>query len=178
VFDKSEDRRPFPICGTGRCRRRGRWLESKKRAGPTSARSASLPQVLSNHSGPNTAAGRRGAKVRSSLDRLNLIGTVLLPGKQTRAFREYDHKSGCVAARQTARALRQRGCKRWRPRSPRPLITLRAYAVRTSPTGGRDPFCLTRKWIANCKPVDRLAILHVLRVKCSGASIKRSRDDE
>jgi hypothetical protein len=61
---------------------------------------------LSNHSGPNTAAGLRRAKVRSSLDRLNLIGTVLLPGKQTRAFREYDQKSGCVAARQTARALR------------------------------------------------------------------------
>jgi hypothetical protein len=55
---------------------------------------------------------------------------------------------------------------------------LKAYAVRTSPTGGPDPFCLARKWIANCKPVDRLAILHVLRVKCSGASIKRSRDDE
>jgi hypothetical protein len=63
-----------------------------------------------------------------------------LPGKQMRAFREYDRESGCVAARQTARAL--------------------------------------RKWIANCKPVDRLAILHVLRVECSGAGIKRSRDDE
>jgi hypothetical protein len=62
-----------------------------------------------------------------------------LPGKQ-RAFREYDQESGCVAARQTARALRKR--------------------------------------IANCKPIDRLAILHVLRVECSGASIKRSRDDE
>jgi hypothetical protein len=32
--------------------------------------------------------------------------TLLLPGKQMRAFREYDQKSGCVAARQTARALR------------------------------------------------------------------------
>ena len=63
-----------------------------------------------------------------------------LPGKQMRAFREYDQESGCVAARQTARALRKR--------------------------------------IANCKPIDRLAILHVLRVECSGASIKRSRDDE
>jgi len=63
-----------------------------------------------------------------------------LPGKQMRAFREYDQESGCVAARKTARALRKR--------------------------------------IANCKPIDRLAILHVLRVECSGASIKRSRDDE
>ena len=71
-----------------------------------------------------------------------LIGydSMLLPGKQMRAFREYDQKSGCVAARQTARALRKR--------------------------------------IANCKPIDRLAILHVLRVECSGAGIKRSRDDE
>ena len=37
---------------------------------------------------------------------------------------------------------------------------------------------LTRKWIANGKPVDRLAILHVLRIKCSGTSMERSRDDE
>ena len=28
-----------------------------------------------------------------------------LPGKQMRALREYDQESGCVAARQTARAL-------------------------------------------------------------------------
>jgi hypothetical protein len=72
-------------------------------------------------------------------NRLAAIDTSL-PGKQMRAFREYDQESGCVAARQTARALRKR--------------------------------------IANCKPIDRLAILHVLRVECSGASIKRSRDDE
>ena len=38
--------------------------------------------------------------------------------------------------------------------------------------------CLARKWIANCKPIDRLAISHVLRVKCAGASMERSRDDE
>lgn len=74
------------------------------------------------------------------VDCLEQMETLLLPGKQMRAFREYDQESGCVAARQTARALRKR--------------------------------------IANCKPIDRLAILHVLRVKCSGASIKRSRDDE
>ena len=63
-----------------------------------------------------------------------------LPGKQMRAFREYDQESGCVAARQTARALRKR--------------------------------------ISNCKPIDRLAISHVLRVKCAGADMERSRDDE
>jgi len=37
---------------------------------------------------------------------------------------------------------------------------------------------LARKWIANSKPVNRLAILHVFRVKCCGASLERSRDDE
>jgi hypothetical protein len=105
---------------------------------------------------PSSTAVRARSKERSAIGRLEgktavvtggtpryrleVMETMLLPGKQMRAFREYDQKSGCVAARQTARAL--------------------------------------RKWIANCKPVDRLAILHVLRVECSGASIKRSGDDE
>jgi hypothetical protein len=40
------------------------------------------------------------------VDCLEQMETLLLPGKQMRAFREYDQKSGCVAARQTARALR------------------------------------------------------------------------
>src|SRR5260370_41921400 len=38
--------------------------------------------------------------------------------------------------------------------------------------------CLARKWITNCKPVDRLAISHILRVKCIGGNMERSRDDE
>jgi hypothetical protein len=45
-------------------------------------------------------------------------------------------------------------------------------------TGGIRSVCLARKWIANCKPVDHLAVSHVLRVKCAGASMERSRDDE
>ena len=40
------------------------------------------------------------------------------------------------------------------------------------------PLCLARKWIANCKPIDRLAVSHVLRVKRAGASMERGRDDE
>src|ERR1700741_358991 len=39
---------------------------------------------------------------------------------------------------------------------------------------GLRSVCLTRKWIANCKPIDRLAISHVLRVKCAGTSMYRS----
>jgi hypothetical protein len=36
---------------------------------------------------------------RCSFELLEVIGTILLPGKQMRAFRECDHESGCVAAR-------------------------------------------------------------------------------
>ena len=42
-------------------------------------------------------------QVREPLEQME---SKLVPGKQVRAFREYDKKSGCVAARQTARALR------------------------------------------------------------------------
>jgi len=45
-------------------------------------------------------------------------------------------------------------------------------------TGRASSVCLARKWIANCKPIDRLAISHVLRVKYSSASMERSRDNE
>jgi hypothetical protein len=47
-----------------------------------------------------------------------------------------------------------------------------------SQTGRRDPFCLARKRIANCKPIDRMSVSHVLRVECAGAGMERSRDDE
>ena len=45
------------------------------------------------------------------------------------------------------------------------------------PEGARF-VCLARKWIANCQPIDRLAISHVLGVKGAGVGMERSRDDE
>ena len=35
-----------------------------------------------------------------------------------------------------------------------------------------------RKWIADCKPIDCLTVSHVLRIKCAGTNMERSRDDE
>src|SRR5258708_6759110 len=117
-----------------------RWLESKKRAGPTSARSASRPQVPLKPFGAKYCGGsapREGSLFARSFEAY-LSRTAAW---QTRApSSKKDQKYGCVAPPQTTRAL--------------------------------------RKWIANCKPVDRLAILHVLRGECSGASMKRSCDDE
>ena len=58
------------------------------------------------------------------------------------------------------------------PRSPRTTVTQRDLSL----TGGIR--MSNAKWIANCEPIDRLAISHVLSVKCTGTSIERSRDDE
>jgi len=52
-----------------------------------------------------------------------------------------------------------------------------ADALKDSRPVGCDPLPLA-EMDANGKPVDRLAILHILLVQCSGASIERSRDDE
>jgi hypothetical protein len=43
---------------------------------------------------------------RGAIGAMCLLEVIPVPGKQMRGFREYDQKSGCVAARLTARALR------------------------------------------------------------------------
>jgi hypothetical protein len=87
------------------------------------------------------------------------MSDVLLPGKQVRAFREYDQKVGWWQPVPSAKA-----------REPYDNEVVKRWW--TLSVG------LTRKWIANCKPIDRLAISHVLRVKYAGTSMERSRDDE
>jgi len=82
AFDKSENRRPFPIWRHESMPPSWRWLERKKRAGPTPVRSASLPQVPLKPFGTKYCGSSAPREGRSSLDRLNLIQTVLLPGKQ------------------------------------------------------------------------------------------------
>jgi len=64
------------------------------------------------------------------------------------------------------------------PLSGKQMRAFREYDQESGCVAARKSARALRKRIANCKPIDRLAILHVLRVECSGASIKRSRDDE
>jgi hypothetical protein len=108
---------------------------------------------------------------RSRVERLE---TVLLPGMQVRAFSECDQKSGL--ARQPVPPAKAREpydnelVKRWTAEITETTVTQRELSI--------GSVCLARKWIANCKPIDRLAVSHALRVKCAGASMERSRDDE
>ena len=57
-------------------------------------------------------------------------------------------------------------------------ITRTTVTQREVPLSGGIRYFLARKWIANCKPIDCLAVSHVFRIKCAGASMERSRDDE
>jgi hypothetical protein len=82
-------------------------------------------------------------------------------------------------------------CSSWRV-SPKGFATTRKRSYQTLDYGDhqnhchaargsanrRDPLFLARKRIANCKPIDCLAVSHVFRVKGIGANMKRSRDDE
>jgi hypothetical protein len=83
------------------------------------------------------------------------------------------------AARQCARAYDNEVAKRSTAEITKTTDIFKRLTQRdVSLADGRGSVCLTRKWIPNCKPIDRLAVSHVLRVKCAGASIDRSRDDE
>src|ERR1700733_5492964 len=82
-------------------------------------------------------------------------------------------------------------CPSWRV-SPKSFATHDNEVIKTLDSGDhqnhchaargsanrRDPLFLARKRIANCNPIDCLAVSHVFRIKCVGASMERSRDDE
>ena len=101
--------------------------------------------------------------------------------KQVRAFREYDQKS-VAAAGPPAKAREpydNEVVKCWTAEITKTTDIFKRLTQRDlSLTRWLRSECLARKWIANRKPIDRLAIPHVLRVKCAGASMERSRDDE
>ena len=63
-------------------------------------------------------------------------------------------------------------------RPPRMTTAIQSRIARITAIEIPHLIALARKWIANCKPIDCVAVSHVLRVKCVGTNIERSRDDE
>jgi hypothetical protein len=135
-----------------------------------------LLQQPDRNSSPNDT-GFAAAYVWSRVDSRKMLRPVREPSVSRSApFRRAKtrvvvslNRSGSRLANEDTGERDRRRYQRW-PERLRYNAPFRSRLSRSGRSG--------RKWIADCEPLNRLTVLHILRIECAGATIQGGRDDK